>query len=555
MNDSSLTNGLRTLCDADKRLLKTCFAAALVALAVGVAFGAATALARAGFVELTPFAGYRALTLHAVNIFFYWLYFAQAGLLLVLAAVYTVPGGRIAWRGLAWAGLALMLAGFAASGYAVLEGIPLLYDAPPELGREPSAPLAAFYSGYLLLAAGLVCVALAGVATTLAPRFAGQVADWPVVSFASCAWAGLLIVSAIAAANAFLPAALWAFGAGPMPAEYSTGWHILFHNLHYLPLMATVLIWYVLVEALTGVKSIFGPRFSKIVFSIYLVFVPPTSLYHMFLEPNLAEPVRVIGSLLSLFISVPTVMVFLVIVASLEAHARAHGAHGLLGWIGMLPWRNPVMSAIGMAVVNLALGGALSFVLIQEKLAPLLSDTFFVPGYFHFLTVGTVTLTFLAALCYTLPALTGRPLWSPALLRAMPYLTTAGLLLFGGTGVAAGYLGAPRRMLDVAYDGAAPAAWGALLSGMGAGALLMTAALAVYLVVLLGNLLPARSSAPLDEAAMPEVRWSGAAAAGQRAWTGPLAIVLLVALMAAFTVLAFELMQALPLKATGGAAH
>jgi len=38
-----------------------------------------------------------------------------------------------------------------------------------------------------------------------------------------------------------------------------------------------------------------------------------------------------------------------------------------------------------MAVLNLAPGGTLAFVLIQEQLASLLSGTFFVPGYFHFL--------------------------------------------------------------------------------------------------------------------------------------------------------------------------
>ena len=50
-------------------------------------------------------------------------------------------------------------------------------------------------------------------------------------------------------------------------------------------------------------------------------------------------------------------------------------------------------NALAIAVLSLALGGTFSFVLIQEKLAGLLSDTFFVPAYFHFLTVGTVSLT------------------------------------------------------------------------------------------------------------------------------------------------------------------
>jgi cytochrome c oxidase subunit 1 len=550
----ALIDGLKALPATDQRLLKCTFGAALAALLVGVVFGAATALARGGWVDLGPLAGYRSMTTHAVSIFFYWLYFAQAGLLLVFATVFTSHKRGIEWRWGAWLGLALMLAGFAASLYGVSSGLPLLYDAPPELGRDPSAALAATYVGYLLLAAGLFCVAAAGIATTVAPLARGEHDRMPVVSFAACAWAGLLMVSAIAAANAFLPSALWALGLGQAPAGYATGWHILFHNMHYLPLMATVLVWYVLVEALTGVTSIFGARFSKVVFATYLVFVPPTSLYHMFLEPNLAESVRVAGSLLSLFISVPTVTVFLVIIASLEVHARAHGARGLFGWIGMLPWRNPAMSAIGFAVLNLALGGALSFVLIQEKLAVLLSDTFFVPGYFHFLTVGTVTLTFLAALLYVLPALTGRPLWRPQVLRWLPHLTTVGLALFGGAGVAAGYAGVPRRVLEVSYDGAAPAAWTALMAVVGAGGALMTAALLVYLYALLRNLMPVGAAAAAAGAALPELRWSGAVTGAQRAWSGPLAVAVLVGLTVAFTMLAFELLRALPL-AGAGAAH
>jgi cytochrome c oxidase subunit 1 len=549
MSRQAFIDAPAALPSGDKRLLVSAFAAALLALAAGVAFGAATAFARAGFVDLGALSGYRAMSSHAVSIFFYWLYFAQAGLLLVMAAAHSPRGEGFAWRPLARVGLAAMLAGAAASAYALASGLPLLYDAPPEVAGQPSPATAAFYAGYLALAAGLFCIAASAMATALKP----SAHELPVTSFAACAWAGLLMVSSIAAVNAFLPGALWALGRAPMPADHATGWHILFHNMHYLPLMATVVVWYVLAEALTGVKSIFGARFSKIVFAMYLVFVPPTSLYHMFLEPNLSEPVRVAGSLLSLFISVPTVTVFLVIVASLEVHARAHGARGLFGWIAMLPWRNPAMSAMGFAVLNLALGGALSFVLIQEKLAPLLSDTFFVPGYFHFLTVGTVTLTFLAALAYVLPALTGRALWRPDVLRWMPHAASAGLLLFGGAGVAAGYLGVPRRMLEVSYDGAAPAVWGGLMALVGAGGALMSAALVVYLYAFARTVLPAARARA--GSALPEVNWGGAQLDGARAWSGPLAVVVLLALTVGFTAIAFELMRSLPLAASGGAAH
>ncbi len=553
MNRSDFQLRLRELSAGDKRLLLVCFAAALIALALGVLFGAATGLVRARLIDLPALEGYRLMTLHGVTVFFYWLYFAQAGLLLVFSVTRAEGGDGIAWRPAAWAGVALMIAGFVLSETGAARGLPLLYDASPELTAPGTPGTASVYLGYLLLAAGLFGVAAAAVATVLAPVFAGRSASLTTVGFASLSWAGLLAVSALAAVNAFLPAARWALGMGPTPQDYSTGWHILFHNMHYLPLMATVLTWYVIVQLLTGVESIFGARFSKIVFASYLVFVPPTSLYHMFLEPNLAGSVRVAGSLLSLFISVPTVLVFLIIVASLETHARARGALGLFGWMRQLPWRNPAMSAIGMAVLTLAAGGALSFVLIQEKLAPLLSDTFFVPGYFHFLTVGTVTLTFLGALCYVLPAITGRPLWRPGLLANLSYWAAAGVTLFGAAGVAAGYLGVSRRMLDVGYEGAAPGIWALLLSAVGIGGVVMALALLVYVFGLVRSALPrasTRAAAPL-----PEVDLGGVALDRSRAWTGPLSILVLIGVMAIFTMLAFETMKALPLAAIGGAAH
>ena len=79
---------------------------------------------------------------------------------------------------------------------------------------------------------------------------------------------------------------------------------------------------------------------------------------------------------------------------------QGQGARGLFGWMKSLPWDNPAMAAVGMATVNMAFGGVFSMVLIQEKLAVLLSDTFFVPGYFYFFTVGAVSLTFIATLIY-----------------------------------------------------------------------------------------------------------------------------------------------------------
>jgi cytochrome c oxidase subunit I len=252
---------------------------------------------------------------------------------------------------------------------------------------------------------------------------------------------------------------------------------------------------------------------------------------------------------------VPTIAMFLVIVASLEVHARARGARGLFGWLRVLPWREPVMTALGMAVINLALGGTLAFVLIQEQLASLLSDTFFVPGYFHFLTVGTVTLTLLAALTRLVPVLSGRAQWTPRLLVALPYVITAGLLLFGAAGVAAGLTGMPRRVLDVSLDGAAPAAWLTLSRIIGTGGVIMAAGLLLYVGALGGTLVVGRRPAEGALTVSPVPIASGPVALREAAVTGPLSVLILVVAMYAMTVVAFELSRALPLLVSGNGGH
>ena len=550
---NTITTRFNALARRDRRLLMVLAATALVALALGILGGLLTALARGGIIDIQPEDGYRFLTIHGVSVFFYWLYLAQIALLLGFAAIEDADG--LAWSAAARFGAFLMVLGFGFSMTGAYIGTPPLYDGTPALLESEPRTLLVFNLGYILLGLGLMLTPVAAIATLLRAVRSGRRDKLSAVGFALFVWAGFLIVTGFAALHAFVPGLLWALGLAAFPAVQSTNWHILFHNLHYLPLMATVLMWYVLMQGLTGVHSVFGERFSKIVFAMYLVFVPPTSLYHMFLDPNLPEVVKVTGSLLSLFVSVPTLTAFLIIIASLEVHARSQGARGLFGWIKFLPWRHPSMAAMGVAVISMALGIVMAFVLIQEKLAPLLSDTFFVPGYFHFFTVGTVSMTLLAAFAVMLPALSGRAMGWPGLVRWMAWLALAGLLLFGGAGVTAGYLGVPRRVIEVSYGGEAPALWPVLMAIVGIGGSLMALALLVFAAGVAVALVPDRRPMPPRQI-LPTVDWGGTEVrAGAAAWAGPISILVIVLAMYGATVIGFEVMQTLPVTALGGAGH
>lgn len=537
---------LAALPAVDQRLLVAFLSLSLLPLVLGLIFGLVTALARGGLLGLEAETAYRVLTFHGASAFFWWLYLAQATLMIGLASGECAGGLKA--RSLVVAGLVVLVAGLVLSEATILSRTPLLYDANPELGREDPEAVAGMAGGYLLLALGLALTSVAAIVTVLKGRERDG-AELSAMGFGVLAWAGFLIVSGVAAVNAFLPNLMWALWGGAFPAHAATEWHILFHNLHYLPLMAAVLTWYALTKDIAGVSSAFGARFSKLVFAAYLVFVPPTSLYHMFLEPDLAEGVRVVGTLLSLFVSVPTLIAFLVIVSSLEIATRAGGApRGLFGWIGRLPWRNPAFSAMGEAIVATLLGLVFAFVLIQEKFAPLISDTVFVPGYFHFFAVGAVSETFLAGFLLFIPALRRTAVWRPTLLAALPWVILGGLLVFGASGIAAGLEGVPRRTFDVSYEGAAPASWHPLMLGLAAGGAVVAAGLAMQVFGVVWSLLGRAGTASAHVA----VAQPPAVAPGVSAWTGPLAIVLLVLAMSVATVGTFELMRALPVVAIGG---
>ncbi len=537
-----LREGTRALERQDRRILATLFTLSLAAFALGVIYALITVLGRAGFFAESIPTLHKALTLHGTTAFYYWLYFVQAALLLLLIPVFSDGVNRFHWRPALWIGTALMGAGFLINQYASLFGASVLYGASAPLsGQFPNAK--AVYVGYMLLTTGLVLLALAAIRTALEAKRGGR--EWSSITFAAVMWWGLVLVTALAASNAYLPTLGWLISGGAMSFNYEMKWHVMFHNMHYLPLMSTVLMWYVLAEATTGVKSIYSERLSKSIFAIYLITIPPTSLYHAFLSPGIPEILKVIASILGLLISVPTIMVFLLIVTSLETGARAHGAQGWLGWMRALPWRNPAFSAMAMAMLCAAAGGALSNVLLQHGFANRISDTFFVPAYFHFFTVGTVSLTFLGALACVLPAMKihGR-LWRPNVLVRLPHVLAFGVYLFGSAGVAAGYLGAPRRTFELDYAGAASPMWETLMILVGVGGVIMAAVLLIYAYGLIRTAFTFPSaSRPIEELPQPDFR--SPEARQYPAWSGLFAMGLLLGAMMILTTLTFRLMTSI----------
>ena len=125
----------------------------------------------------------------------------------------------------------------------------------------------------------------------------------------------------------------------------------------------------------------------------------------------------------------------------------------------------------------------------------------------------------------------------------------------------------PRRAISSLYEGLAPPAWSALMAWVGVGAGIMGAAMIAYVAIVAASLIGrARASesprASKDTGDSPATAWSNhepgaGAAAGlpARAWTGPLAVFVLIVAMGAFTALAFNALAGLPPVVSGGGGH
>ena len=144
---NNLTTGIRSLDSADKKLLLAFFAISILALTLGVFYGAMTAAGRTGLFTIEEETSYKLLGLHGVTIFFYWLYFVQAGFVLLLTAVYTEGADAIAWRPVAWLGFVAMLAGLVSSESSYLGGTTVLYDGNPTLLNDDPAEGKLFFLG------------------------------------------------------------------------------------------------------------------------------------------------------------------------------------------------------------------------------------------------------------------------------------------------------------------------------------------------------------------------------------------------------------------------
>ena len=485
---------------------------AFLALTIGTLFGPFQAL-NYGSINLYPWlekllpfikSYYQGLTLHGVlNAIVFTQLFAQGALLYLQSREMRLQPKM----GVAWFSWWLALIGL------VLAAIPLLLNDATVLYTfyPPLKGHALFYIGAALIIVSSYVTIYLAVDLWVRWKKQNPGKPTPLVSYMSLiTWmmwgvAGLGLV--LEAVFLLIPWSLgWLKGVDPLVARTLFWWSG--HPIVYFWLLPAYVIWYGILPKQAGGKLISDPL-ARLVFLMFLVFSTPVGFHHQFADPGIDPGWKLVHTVLTMMVAVPSLITAFTIAASLEYAGMLRGGKGFWGKIARLPWDNPSVAASILGAIAFIAGGAGGIVNASFTLDYVVHNTTWIPGHFHLPVATAVTLTHMGAAFWLIPHLTGKPLVNPKAALIGVYLWFTGMMVMAVGMHMMGIQGVPRRAwisnmapnLKGAYAESAP--YMALNAAAGV-ILLVAATLILYVIfatLLQGRRLPAaeRPEVPFTE--------------------------------------------------------
>jgi cytochrome c oxidase subunit I len=510
---SSLGTGSRAevaLANPEKRVTIWFILTGLIALLVGALLGPFQALNYAGIdlYQYLPFlkSYYQGLTLHGVlNAIVFTTFFIN-GVMFYLPVREMNLKPNMPWM---WASYIVATLGLVIAGIAILSNTSnVLYTFYPPLQGSWG-----FYLGAALIIVSSLMVGFEVVRLREVWKRANPDKATPIVTFMSVTtwlmW-GLASLGLVVSVVFFLlPWSLgWRSGVDPLLARtlfWFTG-----HPIVYFWLLPAYISWYALLPKQAGGELV-SDSLARLAFLLFLLFSTPVGFHHQFTDPGIPAAWKMIHSLLTMFVGIPSLLTAFTVGASLELAGKRRGGEGALGWVDKLPWRDASFVAQILAMISFIFGGAGGIVNASFNLNMLVHNTAWVPGHFH-ITVGTaVTQTFFGMTFWLVPHLTRKPLFSNRLALWTSWLWFVGMMVFALGMHWQGVLGVPRR---AHLSNLAPNLAGTyndvliprILTGI-SGIILLVAVI-TYFTVLFGTIF---SSKKLEDKDVPEIPFSSSA--------------------------------------------
>ena len=384
---------------------------------------------------------------------------------------------------LAWFGFWLSLIGVLLAAGPLLTGnASVLYTFYPPLKAHP-----AFYIGAALLVVGswVWCLQMVMMMTIWKKAHPGETV--PLAMFGTTANAILWFITSLGVTSEVLFQLIpWSLGlietvdVGLARTLFS--WTL--HAIVYFWLFPAYIAMYTLLPKAAGGR-LFSDQMARVAFILLLVFSVPIGLHHLYMDPFQAAGWKFLHMTGTFMVAVPTLITGFTIIASLEIAGRLRGGKGLFGWIGALPWGNPMVTAAGLALLMLTFGGFGGMINASYAMNAMIHNTQWVTGHFHLIFAGTTVIMYFAIAYYLWPKMTGRQLYSTRLALTQLWLWFIGMLVLTLPWHAIGLQGQPRRISSTPYDQVLVDKWQANEVAMIIGGiiLLLSALMLVYNLV------------------------------------------------------------------------
>ncbi len=415
-------------------------------LLLGIYHGLLQVIYRAGLLSQAAYAGldyYQGLTLHGV---------INA---IVLTTFFAVAFGHACMAyflkkepniGLVRASMLLMLVGTVMAAAATLAGkASVLYTFYPPLKAHPT-----FYLGATLLVVGSWVAFYSWIKLYVQWKKENALVKTPLAVIGTLVNFTLWFVCTLSVAYEILVLLIpWSMGWTDtinVPLARTLFW-FFGHALVYFWLLPAYTMFYTMLPKLAGGK-LYSDLAGRIAFFIFLILSIPVGVHHQFGDPGVTRGIKMVQTILTLGVALPSFITAFTVAASLEYAGRKNGAKGLFGWIFKLPYFDKDRYLFAYLICGLILfifGGFTGLVNASYSLNNMVHNTAFIPGHFHMTVAGPVFLAIIGMSIYLTEKLTGKTIVMPYANTLVPYLWTIGIFIFSSGLMWGGLLGEPRR--------------------------------------------------------------------------------------------------------------
>jgi len=229
--------------------------------------------------------------------------------------------------------------------------------------------------------------------------------------------------------------------------------------------------------------KLFSDALARTAFWLFFLLSIPLGFHHQFVDPGVPAGWKFLHAMLTYSVFLPSMLTAFTVIASLERAAKkAHGGKGVLGWIRVLPWGDPSVSAQLLAGILFFFGGIGGLTNASYNVNLVLHNTAWVPGHFHLTVASAVTMSFWGISYWLVPYVTGKPLKHRKMASWANWIWFVGMIIFSNAMHVVGLLGAPRRT-PLGLAPYIPEEWNGHLLRVGIGGTIMFVGAILYFIV------------------------------------------------------------------------